>query len=242
MTVLGTYIWGEQTPTLGKRLTSGDVPWLGCLCCWWKTHNSNDKREVRWNHSETKWLRITKIFYKDYSMAVGKTYLTLVNDVLSRLRESEVTSVSDNTYSSLIGRFVNEAKREVEDAWNWNRLRSTITIDIQKLDKAIWGLFWQVTISDKRLSSPRWRITQMQMLLTLWGLKSNLGLWTLWSMTAFLGKVTTTQVWPIIKRKYSACLGTLHSDQKKKLYRKKTRVGSNLSRNHKLPSTPNCHK
>jgi hypothetical protein len=62
-------------------------------------------------------------------MAVGKTYLTLVNDVLSRLRESEVTSVSDNTYSSLIGRFVNEAKREVEDAWNWNRLRSTITID-----------------------------------------------------------------------------------------------------------------
>tara|TARA_Y100000592_G_scaffold61547_1_gene96162 strand:+ start:6600 stop:7259 length:660 start_codon:yes stop_codon:yes gene_type:complete len=62
-------------------------------------------------------------------MAVGKTYLTLVNDVLSRLRESEVTSVSDNTYSSLIGRFVNEAKREVEDAWNWNRLRSTITVD-----------------------------------------------------------------------------------------------------------------
>ena len=62
-------------------------------------------------------------------MAVGKTYLTLVNDVLSRLRESEVTSVSDNAYSSLIGRFVNEAKREVEDAWNWNRLRSTITVD-----------------------------------------------------------------------------------------------------------------
>ena len=62
-------------------------------------------------------------------MAVGKTYLTLVNDVLSRLRESEVTSVSDNTYSSLIGRFVNEAKREVEDAWNWNRLRNTITVD-----------------------------------------------------------------------------------------------------------------
>ena len=59
-------------------------------------------------------------------MAVGKTYLTLVNDVLSRLRESEVTSVSDNTYSSLIGRFVNEAKREVEDAWNWNRLEALL--------------------------------------------------------------------------------------------------------------------
>tara|TARA_Y100001972_G_scaffold94925_1_gene116818 strand:- start:477 stop:1136 length:660 start_codon:yes stop_codon:yes gene_type:complete len=62
-------------------------------------------------------------------MAVGATYLTLVNDVLARLRESSVTSVGDNSYSNLIGKFVNEAKREVEDAWNWNRLRNTITVD-----------------------------------------------------------------------------------------------------------------
>ena len=62
-------------------------------------------------------------------MAVGSTFLTLTNDVLSRLRESSVTAVSANDYSTLVGKFVNEAKREVEDAWNWNRLRTTITVN-----------------------------------------------------------------------------------------------------------------
>lgn len=61
-------------------------------------------------------------------MAYGKTYLELVNDVLARLREDPVTTVSANRYSKLIGKFVNETKREVEDAWNWNRLRSTVQI------------------------------------------------------------------------------------------------------------------
>lgn len=61
-------------------------------------------------------------------MPAGKTYLTLVNDVLARLRESSVASVSANDYSTLIGKFVNEAKREVEDAWDWNRLRTTVTL------------------------------------------------------------------------------------------------------------------
>ena len=46
------------------------------------------------------------------------TYLTLVNSVLKRLLEKTVTSVSQNQYSHLIGEFVNDAKREVEDAWN----------------------------------------------------------------------------------------------------------------------------
>lgn len=62
-------------------------------------------------------------------MAYGKTYLQLVNDVLARLRESSVSTVSANTYSSLIGKFVNETKREVEDSWDWNRLRSTVSIN-----------------------------------------------------------------------------------------------------------------
>lgn len=56
------------------------------------------------------------------------TYLDLVNNVLVRLREDEVVSVTDNSYSKLIGKFVNDAKRQVEDAWNWNALRSTLTI------------------------------------------------------------------------------------------------------------------
>jgi hypothetical protein len=57
------------------------------------------------------------------------TYLQLVNDVLIRLRENEVTSVSDNSYSKLIGKFVNDAKRQVEDAYNWNSLSTTLTAD-----------------------------------------------------------------------------------------------------------------
>jgi hypothetical protein len=55
------------------------------------------------------------------------TFLQLVNNVLIKLREPQVTSVTDNTYSTLIGRFVNEAKRSVEDAWNWDALSQSIT-------------------------------------------------------------------------------------------------------------------
>jgi len=55
------------------------------------------------------------------------TYLELVNKVLIRLREDTVTSVQQNPYSQLIGEFVNVVKREIEDAYNWSALRSTIT-------------------------------------------------------------------------------------------------------------------
>ena len=56
------------------------------------------------------------------------TYLELVNDVLIRLREAEVETVSQTDYSKLIGKFVNDAKRQVEDAYSWNVLSSTVTI------------------------------------------------------------------------------------------------------------------
>lgn len=56
---------------------------------------------------------------------MATTYLQLVNDVLTRLRESTVTSVDQNVYSALIGKLVNDAKREVEDAWSWDALRTT---------------------------------------------------------------------------------------------------------------------
>jgi hypothetical protein len=56
------------------------------------------------------------------------TYLELVNDVLVRLRESTVSTVGETTYSSLIGKFVNDAKRQIEDSYNWNVLGQTITI------------------------------------------------------------------------------------------------------------------
>ena len=60
------------------------------------------------------------------------TYLELVNKVLRRLRESEVSTVqgvgNSNQYSRLIGDFVNEAKSQVEVAWDWSALRSTLTL------------------------------------------------------------------------------------------------------------------
>jgi hypothetical protein len=56
------------------------------------------------------------------------TYLQAVNDVLVRLREAEVSTVSETSYSALIGKFVNDAKRQVEDAYEWNVLSTTVTI------------------------------------------------------------------------------------------------------------------
>ena len=56
------------------------------------------------------------------------TYLELVNDVLVRLRETTVSTVTQTSYSSLIGKFVNDAKRQVEDAFPWNVLGTTITL------------------------------------------------------------------------------------------------------------------
>ena len=56
------------------------------------------------------------------------TYLNLVNGVLRRLREDEVTSVTANTYSKMVSDFVNDAKDLVETAWDWSALRSTLTI------------------------------------------------------------------------------------------------------------------
>lgn len=56
------------------------------------------------------------------------TYLELVNDILVRLREATVSTVSETSYSALIGKFVNDAKRQIEDAYAWNVLGTTITL------------------------------------------------------------------------------------------------------------------
>jgi len=55
------------------------------------------------------------------------TYLSIVNNVLKRLRERTVSTVEENTYSTLISMFVNDAKQEVEQAWDWSALRATLT-------------------------------------------------------------------------------------------------------------------
>jgi hypothetical protein len=56
------------------------------------------------------------------------TYLNIVNNVLRRLREEEVTTVTENTYSTMVGDFVNDAKTLVEESADWSALRTTVII------------------------------------------------------------------------------------------------------------------
>lgn len=56
------------------------------------------------------------------------TYLSIVNDVLARLREPAVSSVSENTLSALVGKFVNDAKRQVSDAYDWDAFNTSVTV------------------------------------------------------------------------------------------------------------------
>ena len=58
------------------------------------------------------------------------TYLELVNEVLVRLRESTVATVGQTAYSRLIGLYVNDAKRQVEDAWDWEALSVTLPVSV----------------------------------------------------------------------------------------------------------------
>lgn len=55
------------------------------------------------------------------------TFLEIINSVLRRLRETEVTDVNESDYSKLIGEYVNSVKKEVESAWNWTALSTTLT-------------------------------------------------------------------------------------------------------------------
>lgn len=55
------------------------------------------------------------------------TYLQAVNSVLRRLRENEVSTVSETAYSKMIGELVNDAKSSVEAAYGWNALSETLT-------------------------------------------------------------------------------------------------------------------
>jgi len=61
---------------------------------------------------------------------MAKTYLDLVNQVLKRVREPTVGSVGANLYSVLISTFINDAKRVVEDSWEWSCLWKQVDFDI----------------------------------------------------------------------------------------------------------------
>jgi len=56
------------------------------------------------------------------------TVKDIVNKILTRMRESTVGTVNSTDQSSAVLRLVNDAKREVEDAYNWTALQDTITV------------------------------------------------------------------------------------------------------------------
>lgn len=60
------------------------------------------------------------------------TYLDLVNKVLVRLREDQIDAslLDANPYTRSIGAHVNDAKRAVEDSWQWSQLRQMEAVNI----------------------------------------------------------------------------------------------------------------
>ena len=58
------------------------------------------------------------------------TYKELVNAVLTRLREDQTNSVAQTPYSLLVGAFVNDAKRVIEDSWQWRVLTNYAVFNV----------------------------------------------------------------------------------------------------------------
>ena len=56
------------------------------------------------------------------------TFLSIMNNVLRRLREDEVSSVTASTYAKMVGDYINDAKELVEEAADWSALRETISV------------------------------------------------------------------------------------------------------------------
>lgn len=85
-------------------------------------------------------------------------YLDLVNNVLRRMRADTVTSISQNDYSALVGDIVNDAKRQVEDSWDWSHLRTDIVVptvaDTQTY--SLTGSQNRATIIDARNTTSNW--------------------------------------------------------------------------------------
>lgn len=56
------------------------------------------------------------------------TFLNIMNNVLRRLREDEVSSIAASTYAKMVGDYINDAKHLVEEAADWSALRQTVVV------------------------------------------------------------------------------------------------------------------
>ncbi len=82
------------------------------------------------------------------------TQLNIVNDVLQRLRESTVSSVSSSDYSKLIAIFLNDAKEDLEDMWFW-------TVNEKEIDTTILGDSSTITYDLTTTTDRSWMIRGM---------------------------------------------------------------------------------
>lgn len=55
-------------------------------------------------------------------------YLDIVNNVLRRLREDQVSSLYQNSQSTVVAALVNDAKRMVENSHDWSALRTDLSV------------------------------------------------------------------------------------------------------------------
>lgn len=55
------------------------------------------------------------------------TYIEAVNQLLVRLRERKVSTVTETEYSSLLGELLNDALQEIENAYDWSAFRTTLS-------------------------------------------------------------------------------------------------------------------
>ena len=87
------------------------------------------------------------------------TYLSIVNEVLTRLREPTVQTVTENTLSTLVGSWVNDIKRQVNDAYDWDALNTYIdvtTVPNQWTGYSITGSGLRFRINDVINTSRYW--------------------------------------------------------------------------------------
>lgn len=55
-------------------------------------------------------------------------YLDLTNNVLRRMRHATVESIGETDISQIVADIVNDAKRQVEDSWDWQCLRTYVNV------------------------------------------------------------------------------------------------------------------
>ena len=87
------------------------------------------------------------------------TYLETVNAVLTRLREPTVQTVNENTLSTLVGIWVNDIKRQVNDAYDWDALNTYIdvtTVAGQYTGYSITGAGLRFRVNDVINTSRYW--------------------------------------------------------------------------------------